>query len=216
MIHHMDGITIRPATQADVERLIAILYDDPPRDMLGSVPDPAEARRAGAVFVRYGLAVDLRLTEVAEAGGEAVGLIELRRPGDDLRVSPWLALRLLAREATIAGPAGLWRYARYQRARSRVNMAHPSDALYVGELDVHRDWRGRGIGGLMLDHAEERARREGFARMALTTTTINPAQHLYARHGFRIIETRLDPAYERLTGIPGRVLMVKELGGVPA
>jgi len=47
--------------------------------------------------------------------------------------------------------------------------------------------------------------------MALTTTTTNPARHLYIRHGYRVVETRLDPAYERLTGIPGRVLMVKEL-----
>jgi hypothetical protein len=31
------------------------------------------------------------------------------------------------------------------------------------------------------------------------------------RHGYRIVETKRDAAYERMTGIPGRVLMVKEL-----
>lgn len=207
----MDDITIRPAAASDVERLIAILYDDPPRDLLGLVPDRAKARAAGALTVRQGLAIDLRLTAVAVAGDDAVGLVELRRPGEDSHVGPAALLRLLFPYLAIVGPAGAVRYARYERARGRVNMPHPADALYVGELDVHRDWRGRGIGGLMLRHAEEVARREDFPRMALTTTTINPAQHLYARHGFRIVETRLDPAYERLTGIPGRVLMVKEL-----
>ncbi len=207
----MDDVTIRPARGADIEQLIAILYDDPPRDLLGLVPDPRKARAVGAVFVRYGLAIDLRLTEVAVVGGEAAGLIELRRPGEDVRLTPALVARVVARELAIVGPGGLWRYVRYQRARSRVNMPHPPDALYVGELDVHRDWRNCGIGGAMLRHAEEVARREGFPRMALTTTTTNPAQHLYARHGYSIVETRLDPSYERLTGIPGRVLMVKGL-----
>ncbi len=207
----MDDITTRPATDADVERLIAILYDDPPRDLLGLAPDRAKARAIGAVMLHNGLAIDLRLTEVAVIDGDAVGLIELRRPGEDQRLTPGVLLRVVARSVAIVGPGGLWRLARYERARSRVNMPHPPNSMYVGELDVHSDYRSRGIGGLMLDHADERARREGFPRLALTTTTINPAQHLYARHGYRIVETRLDAAYERLTGIPGRVQMVKEL-----
>jgi ribosomal protein S18 acetylase RimI-like enzyme len=207
----MDDITIRPATGGDVDRLIAILYDDPPRDLLGLVPDRAKARAVGAVILRHGLAIDLRLTEVAVIDGDAVGLIELRRPGEDGEIGAWSMLSVVARALLIVGPGGLWRYVRYQRARSRVNTPHPPDALYVGELDVHPDFRNRGIGDAMLRHAEETARREGFLRMALTTTTINPAQHLYARHGYRIVDTRLDPAYERLSGIPGRVLMVKDL-----
>ncbi len=84
----MDDVTTRPATADDIDRLIAILYDDPPRDLLGLVPDPRKARAVGAVFVRYGLAIDLRLTEVAVVDGEAAGLIELRRPGEDTRLTP--------------------------------------------------------------------------------------------------------------------------------
>jgi hypothetical protein len=47
--------------------------------------------------------------------------------------------------------------------------------------------------------------------MALTTTTINPARHLYERKGFRVAETKTDRMYETYTGIEGRHLMVKEL-----
>ena len=209
--HRMNDVTIRPARAGDVDRLIAILYDDPPRDLLGLVPDPVKARAVGAVLLRRGLAIELRLTKVAVIDDKVVGLMELRRPGEDSRMTPWSMLGVAGREVPIVGVGGLWRYARYQRARSRVNMPHPPDALYVGELDVHRDWRNRGLGGELLRHAEEQARREHFPRMALTTTTINPARHLYERHGFRIVETRLDPSYERLTGIPGRVLMVKDV-----
>ena len=45
----------------------------------------------------------------------------------------------------------------------------------------------------------------------LVTTVINPARHLYERQGFEVVETRTDDVYERMTGIPGRNLMVKEL-----
>ena len=146
----------------------------------------------------------------AAPGGEAVGLIELRRPGEDARTTAGQVLRVILREPIIVA-SELWRYVRYQRARSRMRMQRPPDALWIGELDVHPDFRNCGIGGAMLRQAEERARRESFPRLALTTTTINPAQHLYSRHGFRIVDQRLDAAYERLTGIPGRVLMVAEL-----
>jgi len=207
----MEDVTIRPACADDIDRLIASLYDDPPRDLLGLVPDPVKARAVGAVLVRRGLAIDLQLTAVAIVDGLVVGLVEVRRPGEDSRMTPWSMLSVAGREVAIVGVGGLWRYARYQRARSRVEMPHPSDALYVGELDVHREFRNRGIGGALLRHADEQARSERFTRIALTTTTSNPAQHLYQRHGFQIVETRLDPAYERLTGIPGRVLMVKDL-----
>ncbi len=208
----MDDITIRPATADDLDRLIAILYDDPPSEFRGLVPDRRKARAIGAAMLRTGLSLNVGRTAVAVAGGEAVGLIELHRPGDSDRLPLWPMLRIVARALPIVGPGGLWRYVSYQRARGRMSMPHPPQALYVWELDVHPDWRNRGIGSVMLRHAEEVARREGFPRIALSTTTTNPAQHLYHRHGYRIVETRLDPAYERLTGIPGRVLMVKELG----
>jgi len=203
-------VTIRPARRSDLDRLVAVLYDDPPRDFLAVVPDPARARTIGAITMRHGFELDLRQTSVAEHDGLVVGLIALHRPGARLGPGAVDILRALVRALPMMGSSGMLRLVRFRRARSRVYISPPSDALYVGELDVHPDVRGRGVGGALLDHAEDIARREGFRRMSLGTSTINPAQHLYARHGFRVVETRLDATYERLTGIPGRVLMVKD------
>jgi len=101
----------------------------------------------------------------------------------------------------------LWR----GRARARVAIPPPPDALHIHELHVARELRGRGIGGSVLRYAEEQARARGRPLLSLTTTTSNPARRLYERAGFRVVETRTDPAYRRITGIDGRHLMIKPL-----
>jgi ribosomal protein S18 acetylase RimI-like enzyme len=93
-----------------------------------------------------------------------------------------------------------------------VEIKHPPQAYYIGELDVDPTCRNRGIGARLLAYADAEARALGIARMALCTGISNPAQHLYERSGFRIVETRQHSDYERVTGNPGRVLMVKDLG----
>ena len=57
---------------------------------------------------------------------------------------------------------------------------------------------------------------EGFPCLSLTTNVANPARRLYRRCGFEVAEHREDAEYERITGIAGRVLMVKALSLGPA
>jgi ribosomal protein S18 acetylase RimI-like enzyme len=97
------------------------------------------------------------------------------------------------------------------RARLRVQPPTPEGAYHIAELQVDDAYRNKGIGGELLDYAETDARGRKVRQMSLHTTTINPARHLYERHGFRVVETKTDPSYERYTGIAGRHLMVKEL-----
>jgi GNAT superfamily N-acetyltransferase len=99
---------------------------------------------------------------------------------------------------------GLW-------LQRRVEFAPFPDAFAVVELYVDEAVRGRGIGGRLLDHANEVARAGGWQRMCIETGVANPARRLYERHGYRVVETKLDSGYEKLTGSPGRILMVKEL-----
>jgi ribosomal protein S18 acetylase RimI-like enzyme len=93
-----------------------------------------------------------------------------------------------------------------------VDIPSPEGAYHIAELDVDPRYRNLGIGGALLDRAEADALEGGYHQLTLETTTANPARRLYERHGFRVLETRTDPDYERYTGIEGRVRMVKELG----
>ncbi len=204
-------VSIRRATRADLSRMAEILYEDPPREMRAVVPDVAKARRIGALLLGMGVEANVDRTALATADGEAVGLMETMRPGDDVDVAPLTIARVLGRGLLIVGPQGLVRYLRWQSARSRVTVERVPGSYYVAEIDVHPQHRNRGIGAELLRYGEREARAEGFSQMSLATSLINPAQHLYMREGYRIIQTRRDARYERITGIPGRVLMLKEL-----
>lgn len=212
----MSDISIRPALAADLERIVAIMCDDPVPDLRGVVGGNVErARRVGALLVRNGLEIDLASTVLAVDGGQRVGLLERRRPGDAAHSASGKAtaavLRAVIGTLLVVGPAAPLRYARYQRARARIELHRPDGAYYIGEIDVHPVYRNRGIGAELMRFAEAEARVSSFRTMALSTGITNPAQHLYRRCGFETVEQRRDATYERLTGVPGRMLMVKQL-----
>ena len=56
---------------------------------------------------------------------------------------------------------------------------------YVNVLATVEGARKRGAAGLLLETAEDRARREGFDMLTLITGDNNPARGLYERFGFR-------------------------------
>jgi len=207
-----DTLTFRQAAAADLDRVAAILYDDPPRELVAVAGDVERARRVGRVIVRAGAMAQLDRTVMCDVGGDAVGLIETIAHGRTLtRAEVVRMARAFGGGALMIGLPGAIRFVRWRIARSRVDAPRPSGSYYVAELAVDARWRNRGIGGALLAQAEGRARALGHRQMSLHTATDNPARHLYRRNGFRVTETRLDAGYERMTGIPGRLLMVKDL-----
>jgi ribosomal protein S18 acetylase RimI-like enzyme len=204
----VEGLTIRKATSADQPRIAELVSGEPSREATGIAGSERAARRIGLGAFRiepYGSS--WKRAAIAEIDGESVGVMVSGAEGETAGLSLaliWLALRAL-------GPIGLLRARPRFAARSRMQIPAPAGAYHVGELDVDPRYQNRGIGGALLDYAEAEARASGHKQMSLTTTTDNPARHLYERHGFRIVETRTDADYERYTGIAGRVLMVKDL-----
>lgn len=119
--------------------------------------------------------------------------------------------RLAFHAIRIIGPFGIFRLLPRLRARERLNMKRPDNAYHISELHVDQALRGQGIGGALLDYAEQQARAGGHVKMSLETTTSNPARRLYERHGFRIVDQRTDPKYKEMTGVDGRIQMIKDL-----
>jgi len=207
----MDGLAFRPAAPEDFERAWSIVNDPPSRESIGMAGDARRAVALGNALARYGIAIDLSCVTLAILDGQIVGVLEAYAADHPRKIPPMTMLRLLPHAIRILGPAQAMRLPAALRARSRVDFSPVVDSYYIAELDVDERFRNRGIGGALLREGEAAARAAGHSRMSLTTAITNPAQHLYERHGYRIIETKTDAAYARITGVPGRVLMVKEL-----
>lgn len=66
-----------------------------------------------------------------------------------------------------------------------VSTAEGGDAIWLEDMFVRSEYRGQGLGSLLLRHAIEFAQREGFLRLTLLTDRgPNPAREFYLRHGF--------------------------------
>ncbi len=66
------------------------------------------------------------------------------------------------------------------------SLEHGGKSAWLEELYVLPQWRGEGIGTLLLDRVFEEAGRRGCAAVDLEVDVAHArAAHLYARHGFR-------------------------------
>ena len=77
---------------------------------------------------------------------------------------------------------------------------------------LYQEYRGKGFGALLMDHARQCAIRDGASEMSLVTEDANlGALNLYARHGFRELETRPWLGYDGLSGPTKWIRLAREL-----
>ncbi|MBI5285092.1 MAG: GNAT family N-acetyltransferase [Chloroflexi bacterium] len=201
-------VVMRQPVAADLGAILVIRGGAPSDEQIGLAGGDAGRAvrfRDGLLRISYD-APTIAQTTLALRDGEPVGLLQAGREMDDA-----ISMRIIVLTLRVYGPVGALRMLSREKARQRVSFGAPEDAYHIAELHVAEAWRGHGIGAAMLEHGERAARDSGYRKMSLTTTLSNPARRLYERAGFRVVETRTDAEYERITGIPGRVLMIKEL-----
>ncbi len=91
--------------------------------------------------------------------------------------------------------------------------AEAPGSWYVNVLAVHAEYRGKGIGGALLDHADRTADDVGAGTMSIIFESENhAARRLYASKGYSVTAQRPRVAFEKdRTGSAEWLLMVKEL-----
>ncbi len=164
--------------------------------------------RIRALFrVLWRVAENWRHTELVIADGRPVGLIQAGSSGSSsVKITPGVVLAVVR---TLG--VGVRRVPSRLRIQRRVAPAKPLGSFVITEIHVVPEFRGMGIGDALLDHAEDEARRLGYRYCALHTLASNPARRFYDRRGYLNVMTTTDAEFEKLTGVSGNVLYVKDL-----
>ena len=73
-----------------------------------------------------------------------------------------------------------------------ISTAEGGFVILLEDVIVHRDFRGKGWGGQLLEHALEYAKRKDFLRITLLTDRVNAeGQAFFKKHGF--VESKMIP-----------------------
>ena len=103
-------------------------------------------------------------------------------------------------------------------ARERMGRVLPcvpeslAGAWIIDSVATLPEYRGLGLAGRLLDSILEQGRELGFRLAQLSIYLGNtPAQRLYEKHGFRIIDENRCPDFEREIGSPGLARMTRRL-----
>jgi ribosomal protein S18 acetylase RimI-like enzyme len=108
---------------------------------------------------------------MAEADGEVAGMLLGYRKADEREAVPadvWAPLRPI--EELEAEADGRW---------------------FISMVGVHKPWRGKGVGSVLLDHADAQARATQARGQALIVEDANDgARRLYEGRGFRVTTSR--------------------------
>jgi L-amino acid N-acyltransferase YncA len=195
---------VRSARAEDLDAMVAIQYSEPTQEIIGLAGSPERARRFGRALMRSDGIVDPTRPVVLIEGpeGPVAFMAWSVGPSESGALTPGLVLRVVG----ALGP-GVFGLPRRLSARRAVHLVPPEHSLYIAELQVHPDHRGRGLGGRLLSWSADRCVELGLEQRSLITGTANPAIHLYERHGFTVTSTATDERYERIFGQAGRVLM---------
>lgn len=177
---------VRAAGPAELEAAAAVLADafaDDPVLAEFRPPRPGEDRPAVltglfAALIRS-VPMPARRVDVATIGDRVVGAAFWQAPGRQ-RGGVRAFVRQVPAFLRTLGIGGALRALAHLRRMERARPVTPH--WYLAEIGVSASARGRGIGGLLLGHALERADRTSDGAYLESSTPVN--RRLYRRHGF--------------------------------
>lgn len=85
------------------------------------------------------------------------------------------------------------------------------DNCYIEHIAVDETMRGRGIGDMLLSHAEAALKERGCSSLSLAVAKENPARHLYIRKNFKEVQYLNSRFKGYFLGINEWILMKKSL-----
>lgn len=149
---------------------------------------------------------------LVKAEGDAVCGLLLSVPGKDVHMLENNIGKYFKELANALGVSGIMRMLYRSRIQGFLSGLHADDEYYISNLAVSEAFRGRGIGGELLDAAKEIAADNNCAKLSLLVELENAnARKLYEKHGFKKTRTVVFPKRYQKYQISGFHKMIREL-----
>lgn len=148
---------------------------------------------------------------VEEENGTIRGLI-LTYPARDMKQMGKNMLKFLKEMYTISGFFNFFKIL----FRFKMNFHFPgtkNDELFISNLAVFKEYRGKGIAVKLLDKAEELAREKNLTKLSLYTEIDNHhAIRVYEKYGFQKVKKAVLPKKYNKHNLFGFYKMIKGIG----
>ena len=212
----MNGsVLIRPAVPADSDNVAKLIYLSMGIEadwLFGQEKGHSTYQVLSSLFLKRGNRFGYPLSCIAEQNGKAAGLI-VAYPGSKLSrfnwMTGWHLLGVFGLPATI-------RLARRQSAYGELKETE-GDEFYISNLGVFPDLQGKGIGTMLMKHAEEMARKAGLHKCSLIVTFGHQnARRLYEHLVYKVIHSYICDHPQVAEGSGGYHRMIKTLAPLPA
>lgn len=201
-----DEIHFRPAKPSDADVASHLLFSSFPKlaTFIIGLGDQARAKHILAkIFPQKGHRFSYEFAEIALYRGSIVGIV-IAFPGKKLGLLNRRLAKVMLGQYRLRGKLAL-----LIRALPLVFIKEAGgDEHYLSNIAVKKRARNRGIGRIVLEHIDDRARDAGLAKVALIVSIDNhSARRLYERQGYHINAIHLEsnrrvayvgPGYQRM------------------
>lgn len=202
-------MTIRPARPDDARQAARLIYSTGPEAFNLAYGSQDRALSIIArLFAQEGNIASFRYASVAERQGQMVGIFVLHDKTIIRRSQARTGLELLK----LVGPLFILFRLPLYRHQSAANPEPAQGELFVADVAVAPEARGRGVGMMLMAEAERVAREGKYTGISLGVRADNlPAVNLYRKMGFEITDFLKDEWLKNRYGFPGAYRMRKSI-----
>jgi len=204
-----ENFTFRPATEQDTEACIDMVYSSGPevQDYIFNRGKTTAKDYIRHEFSKGGGFLGHRVHTVVEHEGKVIGVgafyyLEQTKEMEKESFSNLLSF------------FNFWRLLQvlYYSLHTKSIVEPPREgSVYIADLGVNPEYRGKGVGSALLQHATEKAKANGFREMSLDVALNNPrAEALYSRLGFTVVKEKQFKG-KKGSNVPDSRLMVKAI-----
>ncbi len=204
-------IYFRPATLADTETAIPLIYSSGPAAFDFVFKHPA--RGTALDFLRHAFTdgageFGYRNHTIAEVNGQVIGIGACFSGREALGFTPAAARQILS----FYGVRHLFNVSRRGLQVESVVEVPKGPLHYIAHLGVAPDWRSKGIGGRLIEHFLAQGKELGRTIAALDVSVANPrAQALYERLGFVVKHEKASTLQNAFATVPSHRRMERAL-----